>query len=156
MRRSVLVAAALVLVISCGGGGGKTGSGSPSHVGTAEPTPLARPSGQLDAQVAMPSGFPGDMPVYSKARLTVGGKFNSSGQVSWGMEWQTLDSVAKVQAFYADKLNQGDWTITITNKATDNFSATFARKSNSSVQGTLGAGTASGVTRISMSLVSPA
>ena len=153
--RSVLVAAALVLVISCGGDG-TTASGSPAPLGTAEPTPLARPSGQLDTQVAMPSGFPSDLPVYSKARLTAGAKFNSSGQVSWGMEWQTLDSVAKVQAFYADKLNQGDWTITITNKATNNFSATFARKSNSSVQGTLGAGTASGVTRISMSLVSPA
>ena len=153
--RSALVATAMVLVISCGGGG-TTASRSPSPLGTAEPTPLARPSGQLDAQVAMPSGFPGDMPVYSRARLTLGAKFNSSGQVSWGMEWQTLDSVAKVQAFYADKLNQGDWTITITNKATNNFSATFARKSNSSVQGTLGAGTASGVTRISMSLVSPA
>ncbi len=86
----------------------------------------------------------------------MGAKFSSSGQVSWGMEWQTLDSVAKVQAFYADKLNQGDWTITFTNNATNNFSATFARKSNPNVQGSIGAGTASGVTRISMSLVSPA
>src|ERR1051325_125762 len=28
---------------------------------TAEPSPLARPSGQLDAQVAMPAGFPDDL-----------------------------------------------------------------------------------------------
>jgi len=153
--RSALVAAALGLMISCGGGG-PTASGPPSPLGTAEPTPLARPNGHLDAQVATPSGFPGDVPVYSRARLTVGAKFSSSGQVSWGMEWQTLDSVAKVQAFYADKLNQGDWTITFTNNATNNFSATFARKSNPNVQGSIGAGTASGVTRISMSLVSPA
>jgi hypothetical protein len=153
--KSGLAAAALVVAISCGGAG-PTASSSASPLGTAEATPLARPTGQLDAQVQMPSGFPGDLPVYSKARLTLGAKFSSSGQVSWGMEWQTLDSVAKVQAFYADKLSSGDWTITFTNKATNNFSATFARKSNSNVQGTVGAGTASGVTRISMSLVTPA
>jgi len=153
--RSALAATALFLVISCGGGG-TTASGSPSPLSSAEPSPLARPTGQLDAQVAVPSGFPGDLPVYTRARLTAGATFKSSGQVSWGMEWQTLDSVAKVQAFYADRLNRGDWTITFTNKTTSNFSATFARKSNASVQGTMGAGTASGVTRISMSLVSPA
>jgi len=94
--------------------------------------------------------------VYSKARLTAGVTFQSSGQVSWGMEWQTLDNVAKVQAFYADRMSNGDWTITFTNKANNNFSAIFSRKSNSSVQGTLGAGTASGITRIGMSLVAPA
>jgi len=104
----------------------------------------------------MPAGFPDDVPIYTKARLTAGVTFKSTGQVSWGMEWQTLDSVAKVQAFYADKMKQGDWTITFTNKANNNFSATFSRKSNANVQGTLGAGTASGITRISMSLVSPA
>jgi len=153
--RSALAAAALLLVISCGGGG-STASGATSPVTTVEPSPLARPTGKLDAQVAMPSGFPGDVPVYTKARLTAGETFKSSGQVAWGMEWQTLDSVATVQAFYAAKLNQADWTITFTNKATNNFSATFARKSNTSVQGTVGAATASGVTRISMSLVSPA
>jgi hypothetical protein len=156
--KAAVAAAALLVVMACGGGGGggATASHSPSPLGTSEPSPLARASGQLDAEVSVPSGFPGDVPVYTKARLTAGATFKSSGQVSWGMEWQTLDSVAKVQAFYADKMNQADWTITFTNKATNNFSATFARKSNSNVQGTLGAGTASGVTRISMSLVSPA
>ena len=104
----------------------------------------------------MPPGFPTDVPIYPKARLTAAAAFPNNAPTSWGMEWQTLDSVAKVQAFYADKMNQADWTITFTNKSTTNFSATFARKSNSKVQGTLGAGTASGVTRISMSLVSPA
>jgi hypothetical protein len=151
-----LVAAALLLVIACGGVGGHAASSSRTAKITPEPSPLARPTGQLDAEVAVPSGFPGDVPVYTKARLTQGATFKSSGQVSWGLEWQTLDSVAKVQAFYADKLNQGDWTITFTNKATGSFSATFARKSNPNVQGTLGAGTGSGITRISMTLVSPA
>ena len=154
--RAALAAAGFVVLTACGGGGGGTAaSHTPSPLGTYEPSPLAKPTGQLDAQVAMPDGFPGDVPVYAKARLTAAAKFNSDGQVSWGMEWQTLDSVAKVQAFYADKMSQGDWTITFTNKVTNNFSATFARKSNSNVQGTLGAGVGGGVTRISMSLVAP-
>ena len=153
--KAALLAAALALVIACGGGG-TTASSTRTALGTPEQSPLARPSGQLDAEVAVPSGFPGDVPVYTKARLTAGAAFKSSGQVSWGMEWQTLDSVARVQVFYADKLNHGDWSITFTNKATSNFSATFARKSNSSVQGTLAGGTGSGITRISMTLVAPA
>jgi hypothetical protein len=155
MRRA-LAAASFVALTACGGGGTVVGSASQPPVGTAEPSPLARPSGQLDVQVAVPAGFPDDVPVYTKARLTEGAKFSSSGQVSWGMEWQTLDSVGKVQAFYADKMNQGDWTITFTNKTSSAFSANFARKSNSSVQGTLGAGTGSGITRISLTLSAPA
>jgi hypothetical protein len=151
-----VAAVGFVVLTACGGGGGTAGHPTPSPLRTSEPTPLAKPTGQLDAQVAMPDGFPADVPIYAKARLTQAAKFNSSGQVSWGMEWQTLDSVAMVQAFYADKLNHGDWTITFTNKVTNNFSATFGRKSNSNVQGTLGAGVGGGVTKISMSLVSPA
>ena len=155
MIARVWMLAALVLVSGCGGGDG-TASASATATRSAEPSPLARPSGHLDAEVDMPPGFPADVPIYTKARLTAGASFLSSGQVSWGMEWETLDSVAKVQAFYAAKLNQGDWTITFTTKASSSFSATFARKSNSNVQGTLGAGTGSGVTKISMTLVSPA
>ena len=155
MRRALAVAS-FVALTACGGGESVAGPASQPPAGTAEPSPLARPSGQLDAQVAMPVGFPDDVPVYTKARLTEGARFSSNGQVSWGMEWQTLDSVGKVQAFYADKMNQGDWTITFTNKATSAFSASFARKSNSSVQGTLGAGTGSGITRISLTLSAPA
>jgi hypothetical protein len=154
--RRTIAAAAFVVLTACGAGGGSAGSASQPPVGTAEPSPLARPSGQLDAQVATPAGFPNDVPVYTKARLTAGARFSSNGQVSWGMEWQTLDSVGKVQAFYADKMNQGDWTISFTAKATSAFSATFARKSNSTVQGTVGAGTGSGITRISLTLVAPA
>jgi hypothetical protein len=153
--KTALAAVGFVFLTACGGAGGSTALASPSPLGTYEPSPLAKPTGQLDAQVAMPDGFPGDVPVYTKARLTSAAKFNSSGQVSWGMEWQTLDSVAQVQAFYAGKMSQGDWTITFTNKATNNFSATFARKSNTNVQGTLGAGVGGGVTKISMSLVAP-
>ncbi len=104
----------------------------------------------------MPPGFPVDVPLYPKARLTAGASFVSSGQVSWGMEWETLDSVAKVQTFYSDKLHQGDWTISVTGSGTNTFAATFSRKSNSHVLGTLASNASSGVTKILMSLIAPA
>ena len=152
----VSFAAALFVVVSaCGGSGGTTASSSASPVGTPEQTPLAHPSGQLDGQVAVPSGFPGDVPVYTKARLTAGAAFRSSGQVSWGMEWQTLDTVDQVRAFYAQRLSQGDWNITFATAQPDAFTATFTRKSNALVQGTLSSNRANGVTKISMSLASP-
>jgi len=103
----------------------------------------------------MPAGFPGDLPIYPKARLTAAAGFPSSGPTSWGMEWETLDGVDKVRLFYADKLNQGDWTISFTNSPTGTFAATFTRKSNSQVKGTLASNGSSGVTKILMSLVGP-
>ena len=103
----------------------------------------------------MPPGFPSDVPIYPKARLTAGASFVSSGQVSWGMEWETLDTVAKVQTFYADKLSKGDWTITVTGSGANAFAATFSRKSDSHVMGTLASNGASGVTKILMSLIAP-
>jgi hypothetical protein len=146
---------ALLFVSGCASSGGGTAGASPSATRSAEPTPLARPSGHLDAEVSMPPGFPADVPIYTKARLTAGASFVSSGQVSWGMEWETLDSVAKVQTFYADKLNQGDWTIKITASTAAAFAATFSRKSNGHVLGTLASNGGSGVTKILMSLISP-
>jgi hypothetical protein len=152
--RPGVVAFAALLLMACSTET-PTASATASPIGTAEPSPLARPSGHLDAQVPMPDGFPSDVPIYTKARLTAGAAFTSSGQVSWGMEWETLDSVDKVRAFYADKLNQGDWTIKFTKTATGTFAATFARKSNAQVQGTLTSNGSSGVTKILMSLVAP-
>jgi hypothetical protein len=154
--RPSLAALVSVLLLACSGGGGSTASVSASPVGTAEPSPQAHPSGKLDDQVAMPEGFPADVPIYTKARLTAGAAFASSGQKAWGMEWQTADGVDKVRAFYADKLSHGDWTINFTDTASGSFSATFARKSNSQVQGTLKSNVSSGVTKILMSLVVPA
>lgn len=104
----------------------------------------------------MPPDFPPEVPIYPGARLTAGASFAGSGAVTWGMEWETLDSVDKVRAFYARQLAQGDWTISFSaGGANGTFSATFARKSNSRYGGTLGGDGTSGVTKISMSLVNP-
>ncbi len=100
----------------------------------------------------MPAGFPPDVPIYTGARLTAGASFAASGVTTWGMEWETLDSVDKVQAFYAGKLSQGDWTIQFSGNANGSFSAIFSRKSNSKVTGIVGADGSSGVTKITLSL----
>ena len=147
----LIAALAFCVVTACGlPQGASSTSASPST------SPLAKASGRLDAQVPVPAGFPADVPVYTKARLTAAAGFPSTGPTSWGMEWQTLDSVSKVQAFYADKLNQGDWMITFTSTANGAFAATFRRKSDSHISGTLAANNSSGVTKILMSLVTPA
>ena len=123
---------------------------------TPQPTSSAKaapsPTGPLDAPVPTPAGFPADIPIYTGARLTAGASFSANGQTAWGMEWETLDTVDKVQAFYTSKLAQGDWTIKVTAGAAGSFSATFGRKSSSKVTGVLGADGSSGVTKISMSL----
>jgi hypothetical protein len=149
VRRVVAVAAFCLVMAACSLSSGSSSS-SPSPSGS----PLAT-SGQLDAQVPMPPSFPADVPIYPKARLTAAAGFPSSGPTSWGMEWETLDSVAKVQAYYAQNMNKGDWTITFTTQSSDSFAATFARRSNSHVNGTLSSNSASGVTKILMSLLSP-
>ncbi len=150
--KALVAAAALVLLGSAcsvlGGGGQATPSASPFT------SPLGQASGKLDAEVPMPAGFPADVPIYTGARLTAGASFTSSGVVTWGMEWETLDSVDKVKAFYASKLAQGDWTITFKGSSNGTFSAVFARKSNAHFGGLIGADGTSGVTKISMSLVS--
>ncbi len=113
------------------------------------------PIGQLDVQVPMPAGFPHDVPIYPRARLTAAAGFPSSGPTSWGMEWETVDSVAKVQAWYAQSFNQGDWTITFASATAESFAATFSHKSDNHINGTLAARTSSGITQIVMSLLSP-
>ena len=71
------------------------------------------------------------------------------------MEWQTLDTVDKVQAFYKTKFSTGDWQITFNGSANQAFSANYSRKSNPKVNGMLGADGSSGITRITLSLVVP-
>jgi len=137
----VLVAAffavTLVAGAACGGSSNTASSSRLSPVAKATPSPSG-PS-QLDPAVPMPSGFPADIPIYSGARLTAGASFSGNGVTTWGMEWETLDGVDKVQAFYSSKLSQGDWTIQFSGTANGSFSAIFSRKSNSSSAGILGA-----------------
>ncbi len=140
-------------------------SPSASSTASAGGSPLAKATGQLDAQVAMPAGFPTDVPVYPGARLTAGAPFASTGLTAWGMEWETTDSTAKVQAFYQKELSQGDWSLTLPGSAspspsptptnsTQTFKAVFARKSNPHDSGTIAINADSGVTMIDLSLVS--
>src|SRR5579859_1380856 len=131
----------------------QTAASGTSPAVSASAAPSAPGSSQLDPQVPMPSGFPSDVPVYPGSRLTAGAAFSSSGESTWGMEWETLDSVDKVQAFYKSKFSQGDWTISFSGTANGSFSAVFARKSNSKYGGLVGAGSANGVTTITLSLV---
>jgi hypothetical protein len=149
------VALVLGAVSACGGGSSSAASSarlaSPSAKAVASP---AGPAG-LDPAVPMPNGFPADIPVYSGARLTAGATFSAGGTTTWGMEWETLDSVAKVQAFYSSKLSEGDWNIQFSGTANGSFSAIFNRKSKSSAAGIVGADGSSGVTKISLSFASP-
>lgn len=145
--RSVVVAVAFCVATAC--------SLSP-NASSNTATPSGSPPGHLDAQVPMPPAFPHDIPVYPGARLIAAAGFPSPGYTSWGMEWETLDPVAKVQSYYAQNLNKGDWTVNFTVNSADQFAATFARKSNSHASGTLAANRSQGVTKILVSLLSPA
>lgn len=148
-----LLIVAFVLTSACSQPSGS--ASSPARVsGTPAGTPLARASGLLDAQVAMPPNFPADVPIYPGARLTAGASFASTGQVSWGMEWETMDSLNKVAAYYTRQFQQGDWTFKVDSSTATDFSTTVTRKSNSHFTGTLAADSTSGVTKILLSLVS--
>jgi hypothetical protein len=156
MRVFLGALAALLLLTGCSYLPGM-GSATAKPSASAQPTgsPLAKASGQLDAEVAMPPGFPADLPVYPKARLTAGASFTSTGQVAWGMEWETTDDPTKVQAYYTKQLSQGDWTLTVNNQPNGAvYAAAFARKSNSHDRGTLAINADSGVTTIALSLLS--
>jgi hypothetical protein len=123
----------------------------------ARTTPARSPAtaDKLDPPYPTPTAFPADVPVYPGARLTSGAPFASPGQVAFGMEWQTLDPVDKVLAFYKTKFSQGDWQITFNGSANQAFSANYSRKSNPKFGGMLGADGSSGITRITLSLVMP-
>ena len=134
MKFALRAAAALFLMAILAGASAcrlpGSSAGSPaSSVRQALVTPS--PVGPLDAAVPTPAAFPADLPVYPGARLTAGAAFSANGVTTWGMEWETLDSVDKVKAFYTSQLGQADWTIQFSGGANGTFSATFSRKSNS-------------------------
>jgi hypothetical protein len=156
MRPVVRVALAIVLIVTLLGAGaacaiGGTSSGSPQP-SAFTPFPSGSPTPKLDPAVAMPPTFPSDVPIYPGARLTSQANFTSSGQSTWGMEWETFDSVDKVTAFYTARLNQGDWSLTFSGGSNGAFTAIFTRKSNATVDGILGVDGSSGVTKISLAL----
>ncbi len=119
--------------------------------GTSSGARLAQASGVLDAEVAMPPGFPPDVPIYPHARLTAEASFASSGKVTWGVEWETLDKLARIAAFYQKQLNQGDWTFNLSVSTATTFSGVVRR--GSSYTGTLAGDASTGVSKVLLSLV---
>jgi hypothetical protein len=152
MKPVICVALAVVSCCALGAcaiGGSSAASPQPSAF---TPFPSATPTPKLDPAVAMPATFPADVPIYPGARLTSEANFTSTGQSTWGVEWETFDSVDKVTAFYTAKLNQGDWSLTFSGGSNGEFTAIFTRKSNTKVDGILGVDGSSGVTKISLAL----
>jgi hypothetical protein len=157
MRPAVVAAVALVLLsTACSNlpfiGSKNVASPSASATGPA----LAQASGQLDAEVLMPAGFPTDVPVYPKARLTAAAAFTSPGQTAWGMEWETMDNYYAVANYLDAQFNHGDWMRNPTASSTYSFTEAIARKSNPHVTGSFTINNDSGLTKILLSLVSPA
>ena len=148
---ALLLTVVLVFASACVNSPGSKASGARQEPASPKVTPS--PS-KLDPEVAMPDGFPADVPIYPGARLTAAAKFTSGAQTTWGMNWETLDSVDKVQALYSMKLSQGDWSIQFKGSSNASFAATFSRKSNPKSSGIIGADGKSGVTKISLSLIS--
>ncbi|HEV2414372.1 MAG TPA: hypothetical protein VGX27_06155 [Candidatus Dormibacteraeota bacterium] len=143
MKVVVLALAGLLIAAGC--------SQVPGFSGTS-PSASGSPPVQLDDAVPTPAAFPADVPVYPRARLTAAAAFNSAGEVTYGMEWQTTDDPAKVQAYYQRQLNQGDWKLTVGNAPSGAlFAGTFARNSNSHDTGTITVKTEQGVTVIALS-----
>jgi hypothetical protein len=157
--RSVFTAAAALAMVGAMACGSTTSTASHTSSSTnpgngSASTPSTSGGGQLDPKVAMPNGFPSDFPVYPGARPTAQGQISSNGKTTWEVTWQTLDGLDKVQAFYTDKLKQGDWTISFEASATGTYSAIFTRKSDDKFGGILGADSTkkTGVTEVSVVL----
>lgn len=148
-RHLVAIIFACALMVGSGCGGAATSS-SHSKASPVVSGAIATGTGPLDPAVSMPSGFPSDFPIYPGARLTAANQVTVNGQASWGMQWETQDSVDQVRSFYASRLNGGDWTITYNGSTNGAFSAIFARKSNSNEAGILGVEPQSGVTHITL------
>jgi hypothetical protein len=158
MRHLLAGLGVLLLATGCshipGMGQAATSAAAPASA-TPTGSPLAKASGSLNAEVPMPPGFPTDVPVYPKARLTSGAAFTSTGQVAWGMEWETTDDPSKVKAFYSKELNLGDWVLTVSNASSGPaFAGTFTRKSNAHQTGTIAVNADQGVTMIDLSFLS--
>ena len=152
MRTALLALVLLAASAGCSFPGTAAGA-SPSP--QPKETPAAASPAPLDPEVTMPAGFPQDLPLYPKARLTAAASFTATGKpTAWGVEWETYDGVEKVRVFYASRLAAGDWTITFSGTANGAFAASYSRRSNPKIGGLIGAEAAGGVTRITLSLAS--
>jgi hypothetical protein len=101
----------------------------------------------------MPSGFPADFPIYTGARLTAANSTPGSGSTKWTMEWQTLDTLSSVQAYYAVALDKNDWILLgYSGDINTRFSATFTRKSNHTLTNSLEVTNSAGLTKIDLVL----
>jgi len=120
----------------------------------ASPATAASPLPTLDAPIPTPAGFPAEVPIYPRSRLTAGASFASGGLVTWGMEWETTDDAGKVTAFFSKQLGAGGWTLTPSSQSNGAvFAGSFSRNGNPGEKGTLAIASQSGVTTIALSLV---
>jgi hypothetical protein len=144
----VVLGLVTVLVLGPACGDTTTSGTTPTPLIVQSGSPSPSDNGKLDPAVAMPNGFPSDLPVYPGARLTVANQATANGHPTWGMEWETLDNLAAVQGFYMSRLNEGDWTLSYNSSDFGGYSAIFTRKSNPKDAGLLTVEVESTVTHI--------
>jgi hypothetical protein len=130
-------------------------SSSPQAVASPSPSASASasPGGCPPGQAALPAGFPADFPIYRGAQLTAACLVTGSGATQWNVQWQTADKLNAVQDFYLSALDKNDWVLG--NNSGDintRFSATFQRKSNANVKGSLEVTNTGGPTKIALTL----
>jgi len=92
----------------------------------------------------LPEGFPADVPVFPKARLTG----TSTDKHSVIVSLETTDSLAEVMQFYTDKLKASGWEIqtTVNTEDTSMLSATKQERNCTMVAQKKGKGTTLTVT----------
>lgn len=134
---------------------------SPSPLGLASPSPSISPSASATAspggcppgQATLPAGFPTDFPIYRGAQLIAACSVAGSGSTQWSVQWQTDDNLNSVQEFYMSALDKNDWVLgNDSGDINTRFSATFQRKSNPNVKGSLEATNSGGPTKIALTL----
>jgi hypothetical protein len=101
----------------------------------------------------MPSGFPADFPIYPGVQLTTACSTSGSGSTQWTVAWQTSAKLNAIQAYYMSALDKDDWLLLDSSGDLNaRFSATFQRKSNAKVKGSLDVKNTGGPTVISLAL----
>ena len=131
-------------------------SSNPQAVASPSPSASASPSGCPAGQATSPAGFPADFPVYPGAKLTAACLLSGGGSTQWSVQWQTDDKLDPVQAFYMSALDKNDWVLgSNSGDVNTRFSATFQRKSNANVKGSLEVTNTGGPTKIALTLTPP-